>query len=118
MAVSIAGVFWQPVSLIRECHRGVASFRYSEVFGLGERMVNFEYKANIYALPDGDDGVSRARSAARAFRRARSAARAYRGWSSIISVVGCAPPNTRRAVRLGGTAPARGFKGLELGNPR
>ena len=57
---------------------------------------------------DGDDGVT----------RARSAARAYRSWSSIISVVGCAPPNTRRAVRLGGTAPARGFKGLELGNPR
>ena len=65
----------------------------------------------LYALldgGDGDDGVS----------RARSAARAYRGWSSIISVVGCAPPNTRHAVRLGGTAPARGFKGLELGNPR
>ena len=65
----------------------------------------------LYALldgGDGDDGVS----------RARSAARAYRSWSSIISVVGCAPPNTRHAVRLGGTAPARGFKGLELGNPR
>ena len=53
---------------------------------------------------DNDDGVS----------RARSAARAYRGWSSI-SVVGCAPPNTRRAVRLGGTAPGARLSGLALG---
>ena len=57
----------------------------------------------LYALldgGDGDDGVS----------RARSAARAYRSWSSI-SVVGCAPPNTRRAVRLEGVPPrARGFQ--------
>ena len=56
----------------------------------------------LYALLDGsDDGVT----------RARSAARAYRSWSSIISVVGCAPPNTRRAVRLEGVPPrARGFQ--------
>ena len=69
---------------------------------------NFEYEANIYALPDGDDGVS----------RARSAARAYRSWSSIISVIGCAPPNTRRAVRLGEYRPGARLQGLELGNPR
>ena len=40
-----------------------------------------------YALPDG--GVSRAASAARDFRRLRS----------IPVVSGCAPPNTRRAIR-------------------
>ena len=47
MALSIAGVLWQQVSLIRECRRGAASSgslegifpgRYSEIFGLGERL--------------------------------------------------------------------------------
>ena len=47
MAVSIAGVFRQPVSLIRECRRGAVSSgslegiflgRYSEIFGRGERL--------------------------------------------------------------------------------
>ena len=65
----------------------------------------------LYTLDggDNDDGVS----------RARSAARAYRGWSSI-SVVGCAPPNTRapRGPLVGVPPRARGFQGLELGNPR
>ena len=57
----------------------------------------------LYTLDDGGDDYS--------VSRARSAARAYRSWSSI-SVVGCAPPNTRRAVRLGGYRPGRAaFKG-------
>ena len=51
--------------------------------------MNFEYKANIYALPDGDDGVSPTRSASRDFRRV----------PSIPDVVGCDPPSTRRAIR-------------------
>ena len=58
----------------------------------------------LYTLLDGGDDYS--------VSRARSAARAYRSWSSIISVVGCAPPNTRRAVRLGVYRPGRAaFKG-------
>ena len=43
----------------------------------------------LRVVPDGD-GVSRARSAARAFRRS----------PSIPVVVGCWPPNTRLAVRF------------------
>ena len=46
MAVLVAGVFWQAVRLIRECHRGAVPSgslegmfpgRYSEIFGRGER---------------------------------------------------------------------------------
>ena len=47
MAASIAGVFWQPVRLIRECRgrclpggaaKSMFPGRYSEIFGLGERL--------------------------------------------------------------------------------
>ena len=47
MAASIAGVLWQAVRLIRECRRGAVPSgrregmfpgRYSEIFGLGERL--------------------------------------------------------------------------------
>ena len=47
MAASIAGVFWQPVRLIRECRNGAVSSgsfegmfpgRYCEIFGRGERL--------------------------------------------------------------------------------
>ena len=49
------------------------------------------YIAN-YTLPDGDDGcgVSRAWSTARAYRRSPS--------NDVVS--GCAPPSTRRAIRV------------------
>ena len=58
----------------------------------------------LYTLLDGDDGVS----------RARSAARAYRSWSSIISVIAGAHRRTRAARSAwGSTARARGFQGLE-----
>ena len=47
MAASIAGLLWQLERLIRECRRGALSSgslegmfpgRYSEIFGLGERL--------------------------------------------------------------------------------
>jgi len=60
----------------------------------------------LYTLPDGD-GVSRARSAARA---TAAGAQSF--------VIGCAPPNTRRAVRLGEYRPGRAASRAELGNPR
>ena len=48
------------------------------------------YNVHVFAsYAISDDGVSRARSAARAFRRD----------CSLSTVNGCAPPNTRRAIR-------------------
>ena len=47
MAASIAGVFWEAVSLIRECRRGAVCSgslegifpgRYAEIFGRGEQL--------------------------------------------------------------------------------
>ena len=57
MAASIAGVFWRAARLIRECRgrafreaRGMFPGRYSEIFGLGERLAYSEFAVILLTL--------------------------------------------------------------------